>query len=104
MGLLGPGLALVLFLSAPVLADQGGNGNGNTSGNNGNANGIGNGNGGGNGLGNNGNGNGNGGPRGNGGAVPEIGPGAAAGALTLLAGVTLIVVDGRRRQPVPVRA
>jgi hypothetical protein len=100
-------LAVVLFASAPVLADQGGNGNGNSSGNNGNANGIDNGNGGGNGQGNNGNGNGDGGPRGNaggGGAAPEIGLGAAAGALALLTGATLIAVDRRRRQSAPVRA
>jgi hypothetical protein len=103
-GLMCAALAVVLFVSAPVLADQGGNGNGNTSGNNGNANGIGNGNGGGNGQGNNGNGNGNGGPQGASGGVPEIGLGAAAGALTLIAGATLIAVDRRRRQPAPTRA
>jgi hypothetical protein len=99
-GLLGITLALVLFVSAPALADRGGNGNGNMSGNNGNANGIGNGNGGGNGQGNNGNGNGNGGPRG-GQSVPEIRLGAAAGTLTLLAGAALVAIDRRRRLPAP---
>ena len=40
-----------------------------------------------------------GGGGGGGGDVPEIGLGAAASALTLLVGVTLIALDRRRRRP-----
>ncbi len=47
-------------------------------------------------------GTGGGGTGGGGGTVPEIHPAAAAGALTLVTGACLIVVDSRRRRPMPV--
>jgi hypothetical protein len=54
--------------------------------------------GGGGGTGGGGSGGGGGGPGGHGGGVvPEISPSAAAGALTLLGGLTLILVDRRYR-------